>query len=104
MMTPEPIPDPLWVVTLTWTTAGRTLATTASRTASVLLPLTAGMVGAGFVPGCNWAVPGWFTTVELRPNCQPANKPVPKMNASKTVNAKMDAVRTPLEGRCGGCG
>src|SRR5689334_21962914 len=98
MITPEPIPPPRAVVTLTCTTEGCTFEITASRTASILLPLllTGGMVGCGLVPGCN--VP---TALPLpRPNSQPAPKSKPpKSTASSNVN---NTVRPVREGRCGG--
>src|SRR3989442_6254414 len=93
MMTPEPSAAPLCVVTFIWTTAGRTLAMTASRTASILLVVRAGTVGAGLVPGCNWLVVGWLETVVLWPHCHPAHKAVPKTTASNTVSAIIAPVR-----------
>src|SRR5437868_15232010 len=87
MITPEPSAPPFGVVTFTSTTAGRTLAITASRTASTLFPVSGGTATVGFVPGCNTPVLDLLTVgVEVpRPYSQPANKPVPKMITSNKV-------------------
>src|SRR5438132_11109872 len=102
IITPEPIPPPPAVVTFTSTTAGRTLAITASRTASILLPVSAGTVVVGFVPGSSTPVleplAAGVEVVPL-PYSQPANKPVPKMIASTRVRTIIAPVRNPPEER-----
>src|SRR5579864_9477410 len=96
MMTPEPIAPPFAVVTFTSTTAGRTFATTASRTVSRLLPDRAGTVPTGVLPGCKVVVLLFGEVITLvLPNCQPANRPTPKITASSTVNAAIAPVRKP---------
>src|ERR1700687_2894658 len=99
-MTPEPMAPPCWVVTFTSTTAGRTFATTASRTAFSLLRVSAGTVDCGRVPGCNVATFVLAPPVDpvVLPNCQPANKPTPRTTRSTNDKATMAPVRTPLEG------
>src|SRR6266852_3900063 len=92
-MTPEPIAPPCWVVTFTSTTAGRTFAITASRTACILLPESEGTVDCGPLPDCNTPT----FEVLVRPNCQPANKPTPKTSMSTSDRAIMAPVRTPFE-------
>src|SRR5439155_10099662 len=98
-MTPEPIAPPCWVVTFTSTTAGRTLAITASRTACSLLPVSGGTVDCGPVPGCNVVTFELAPPVDVLvlPNCQPANKPTPRTNRSTSVKAKMAPERMPVE-------
>src|SRR5215471_21058460 len=98
-MTPEPMAPPCWVVTLTWTTAGRTFAITASRTACSLLPVSGGTVDCGPVPGCNVATFELELPVDVLvlPNCQPANKPTPSTTRSTIDRAIMAPVRMPFE-------
>src|SRR5213083_672887 len=98
-MTPEPIAPPCWVVTFTSTTAGRTLAITASRTACSLLPVSGGTVDCGPVPGCNVATFELAPSVDalVLPNCQPANKPTPRTTRSTNDRVRIAPVRTPLE-------
>src|SRR5713101_5696153 len=78
MMTPEPSWFPDEVVTFTCTTVDCTFAITASRTTSVLLPLSAGTGAVGFVPACSVPV----VVALLLPNCQPANKPMFRTTSS----------------------
>src|SRR5436305_12670227 len=98
-MTPEPMAPPCWVVTFTSTTAGRTFAITASRTACSLLPVSGGTVDCGPVPGCNVATLELAPPVdaEVLPNCQPANKPTPNTKRSTIDKVIMAPVRTPFE-------
>src|SRR5213080_4350302 len=97
-MTPEPIAPPCWVVTFTSTTAGRTFAITASRTACWLLPVRGGTVDCGPVPGCNVATFEFAPLVApVLPNCQPANKPTPSTTRRIIDKATMAPVRMPLE-------
>ena len=98
-MTPEPIPPPFPVVTFTCTTAGFTFAITASRTASILLLLSAGTVAVGAVLGSN--VPTLLVpeAALVLPNCQPANRPTPKMTASSTTRSRMAPARAPRRQR-----
>src|SRR5215471_19229357 len=107
-MTPEPMAPPCWVVTLTWTTAGRTFAITASRIACSLLPVSGGTVDCGPVPGCNVATLELAPPVEVLvlPNCQPANKPTPSTTRSIIDRAIIAPVRIPFErlGLAGGVG
>src|SRR5205807_7066157 len=99
IMTPEPIPPPFPVVTFTCTTAGFTFAITASRTASILLLLSAGTVAVGAVLGSN--VPTLLVpeAVLVLPNCQPANRPTPKMTASSTTRSMIAPARAPPDER-----
>src|SRR5436309_15739555 len=98
-MTPEPMAPPCWVVTFTSTTAGRTFAITASRTACSLLPVSGGTVDCGPVPGCKVATLLLALSVDVLvlPNCQPANKPTPRTTRSTTANAIIAPVRIPFE-------
>src|SRR6516225_5898963 len=102
-MTPEPMAPPcpcwVWVVTLTSTTAGRTFAITASRTACSLLPVSGGTVDCGPVPGCNVATFELEPPVDVLvlPNCQPANRPTPRTTRSTMVNDIIAPVRMPFE-------
>src|SRR6266568_5542974 len=100
IMTPEPMAPPCWVVTFTSTTAGRTFAITASRTACSLLPVSGGTVDCGPVPGCNVATFELAPPVDplVLPNCQPANKPTPRTTRSTNDRAIIAPVRTPVEG------
>ena len=97
MMTPEPSAAQLRVVTFTLTTAGRTLAMIASRTACILLPLSGGTVDCGPVPGCNVATFELAPPVDalVLPNCQPANKPTTKTNTSTSAKIRIVLVRNP---------
>src|SRR5947208_1604111 len=91
-MTPDPNPAPLEVVTLICTTAGLTFSITASRTCSVLEPVSDGIVIVGLDE----------LPVLLLLNCQPAKRPVPKTRASSSASPMIEAVRTPLPERRGG--
>src|SRR5260221_11482459 len=82
MMTPEPSWFPDEVVTFTCTTVGCTFAITASRTASVLFPLSAGTGAVEFVPVCSVPVVEAVVVALLLPNCQPANKPMFRTKSS----------------------
>src|SRR6266566_6840630 len=93
-MTPEPMAPPCWVVTLTSTTAGRTLASTASRTAWSLLPVWEGIVDCDPVPG--WSVDPPVVVLVL-PNCHPANKPTPRTSRRTSDRATIAPVRIPFE-------
>src|SRR6266404_6925510 len=101
MMTPEPIPEPFDALTFTSTTDGLTFAITASRTACRLLPVSAGTVAAGVEPVCSDPEPGVAVAVPLLPNCQPANKPTPKIKTSTRVSAVIAPVRILPPGRLG---
>src|SRR5689334_24780550 len=80
MITPEPMAPPCWVVTLTSTMAGRTLASTASRTACSSFPV-AGRNGAILVIG--------LLVVPVLLNCQPAKTPTASTANRAHDNAKM---------------
>src|SRR5712692_7891534 len=97
MITPEPMPLPFWAVTSTSTTAGRTRAITASRIASILFPLSGGSVATVFGPLCRVdPVDDAVFAVPL-PNCQPANRPTPRVSAKMSVNKSIAPVRGPPE-------
>src|SRR5215469_15169358 len=83
MMTPEPSWFPDEVVTFTCTTAGCTLAITASRTAWILFAVSAGTEAVGFVPACSVPVVEAVVVALLLPNCQPANKPMFRTTSSR---------------------
>src|SRR6266702_2949519 len=106
IITPEPIALFPRVVTFTSTTAGFTFAITASCTVSILFPVSAGIVGV--VPVCNapvgFAVLAPPAAVLVLPNCQPANRPIPKIIASRSVSATIAPVRMPPDLRIGVAG
>src|SRR5579884_150253 len=104
MITPEPSALPRAIVTLTCTTVGRIFAMTASRIASILLPVKGGIVGCGLVPGCKVATLelGVTEAVFPLPNSKPAaNTTIPKSNASSIVSTTALPVRGPLVGGIG---
>src|SRR5579875_853970 len=105
MITPEPIAPPCVVCTLISTTAGLTFAITASRTASILLLLSGGIVATGVCcPCCNGA--GFcVVAVLLRPNSQPAAKTTtPKRSATSIVTSTASHVRDVRRPGPGGVG
>src|SRR4051794_30938338 len=66
-MTPEPAPEPCWVVTLMLTTLGETAAETAVQSGAETLPWTT--VGAGFWFGLVVVVAAGVVSVCLSPSC-----------------------------------
>src|SRR5260370_16892895 len=92
-MTPEPIALAFCVVTATSTTAALTFAiATSCAVATVDVACT--------------VLVGWAVLVLVLLNCQPANRPTPKITASSSVSATSAPVRTvPLRfGLTGGKG
>src|SRR5579884_1071871 len=103
MMTPEPRP----ACVLTCTTAGLTFAIAASRTASILFPVSAGTVACELAPACNAPDAGFVAVAPLLwANCQPENRPVPKTSSRTTARARIAPARGPLPDFLGGrpCG
>src|ERR1700686_5064576 len=96
MITPEPMALPPCKVTFICTTAGFTFAITASRTASILLLVSCGTVTFGVLPGCKVATLLGLLELLVLPNCQPANRPVPKTSASTSARARIAPGRIPL--------
>src|SRR5260370_25252347 len=97
MITPEPSALEPESVTSTSTTAGRIFAIAASRTVSSLV----------VVAGCTAPVVAVVVAlarveaVLVLLNCQPANRPTPKMTASSRVKASKAPFRTLPDGRVG---
>src|SRR5260370_16462875 len=92
MIVPEPSPPDCWVTTLIWTTLCLNVAATDSGSA---------LRDAADNPG--WVEE--LVPVELLlPNCQPANRPMPKISRSTTMRATIALLLRPRDVRMGESG